>query len=397
MKKYSKILSVPFGIIIFMCLGSVYSWSIFKKPVEEALNLTSTESGLPYVVFLIFYALGMPLSGNFIKKIGPRAITIIGGIFVSLGWFLAGFVNNIVLLVLTYGVMGGIGVGIVYGAPMAVVGEWFPKKRGLAVGLTLGGFGLSPFVTAPLSRRLIETYGVNSTFKIMGIAFFIIIIALSIPLSFPESIKNNNNKYQKGLENAVTLKEVLRNKRFYFLWMTFALGTFTGLMVIGISSPVAEEVIKLSPDYGALAVSIFAIFNGLGRPVFGVLTDKFYSKISGTISYILIIIASIMMLNAKEGMVGLYMISFCIFWFVLGGWLAIAPTAVSNIFGAENYARNYGFLFTAYGVGAIGGGIVSGKIKDIFNSYHYVFIPTLIAGVIGLILIQFVRKKRKIN
>lgn len=393
MKKYSKVLSIPFGMVIFMCLGSVYSWSIFKKPLENMWDLSSTESSFPYVVFLICYSLAMPVAGNFIQKLGPKFMIILGGVIVSLGWILSSFANNITILVITYGIMGGTGVGIVYGAPMAVSAKWFPEKKGLAVGMTLAGFGLSPFITAPLARKLIESYNVFVTFKILGIAFLFIILILSLPLRFPKEDEVINKNSKNIDEKDKTLREVLTDARFYLLWIGFAIGTFTGLMAIGISSPVGEEIIKIAPHNAAYIVSIFAIFNGIGRPIFGILTDKFHSRISGTVSYLLIIIASIIMLFAKEGMVISYVIAFCIFWFILGGWLAIAPTAVSNIFGAKSYARNYGFMFTAYGVGAVGGGIVAGEIRDMFGSYQYVFIPTLIAALIGIIVLQFIKRK----
>lgn len=387
------------GVIIYMCLGSVYSWSIFRKPLEEILNISSTESSLPYMTFLIFYALSMPLAGNFIEKYGPRNITLFGGAIVSMGWFLSSLANSIEMLTVTYGIIGGIGVGIVYGAPMAVSAKWFPNKKGMAVGLTLSGFGLSPFVTAPISRLLIEYFGVFSSFRILSLAFFIIILIFALPLRFPnkeEEIEENIVK-NKETSSDLPLKKVLIDKKFYILWTCFVIGTFTGLMAIGISSPVAQEIIGLNPKMSAFSVALFAVFNGLGRPVFGIITDKIKFEKTAIISFGLIILASTIMLNSGEGNVIFYIVSFSIFWFILGGWLAIAPTAVSNIFGAKNYARNYGFLFTAYGVGAVVSSVTSGIIKDSFGSYIYVFYPTIVSAVIGILIAALVLKEKKVR
>ena len=164
-------------------------------------------------------------------------------------------------------------------------------------------------------------------------------------------------------------------------------------MAIGISSPVAQEIIGLNPTMSAFSVALFAIFNGLGRPVFGIVTDKIKFKQTAIISFSLIIVASLIMLNSSEGNVIFYIISFSMFWFILGGWLAIAPTAVSNIFGVKNYARNYGFLFTAYGVGAVISSFTSGIIKDFFGSYVYVFYPTMASAIIGILIVIFVFKE----
>jgi len=382
------------GVIIYMCLGSIYSWSIFKKPLEQLLNISSTESSLPYMTFLIFYALTMPFAGNFIEKYGPRNITLFGGTIVSLAWFLSSLANSIEMLTITYGIIGGIGVGIVYGAPMAVSAKWFPNKKGMAVGLTLSGFGLSPFVTAPISRLLIEHFGVFSSFRILSAAFLIIILIFALPLRFPnkEEIEENISK-NKSNSSDLPLMKVLKNRKFYILWICFAIGTFTGLMAIGISSPVAQEIIGLNPTMSAFSVALFAVFNGLGRPVFGVMTDKIKFKQTAIISFSLIILASTIMLNSGEGNVIFYIISFSMFWFILGGWLAIAPTAVSNIFGVKNYARNYGFLFTAYGAGAVISSVTSGIIKDSFGSYIYVFYPAIASAVIGILIVVLVLKE----
>jgi OFA family oxalate/formate antiporter-like MFS transporter len=395
LKIKEKKIFIFLGVIIYMCLGSVYSWSIFRKPLENILNISSTESSLPYMTFLIFYALSMPVAGNFIKKYGPRNITLFGGIIVSLGWFLSSFATSIEMLTITYGVIGGIGVGIVYGAPMAVSARWFPNKKGLAVGLTLSGFGLSPFITAPISRLLIEHFGVFSSFKILSVAFFIIILIFALPLRFPDEEEKTKENISDTKENSLDLPlmKVLKNRNFYILWVCFAIGTFTGLMAIGISSPVAQEIVGLSPTMSAFSVALFAIFNGIGRPVFGMITDKIKFKQTAIISFGLIILASTIMLNSGEGNIMFYIISFSMFWFILGGWLAIAPTAVANSFGAKNYARNYGFLFTAYGVGAVVSSITSGIIKDVFGSYIYVFYPTIGSAIIGiLILVLWIKK-----
>ncbi|GAB6100617.1 hypothetical protein JCM16358_24960 [Halanaerocella petrolearia] len=192
---------IPLGLIIFMCMGTVYSWSVFRKPIEESFNIGATESGLPYMLFLVFYAVGMPIAGGFIDKYGPRIMTIVGGLLVSIGWLVSGYTSSITVLTITYGVVAGMGVGIAYGAPMAVAAKWFPDKEGLAVGLTLGGFGLSPFVTAPVANWLVTNYGPFTAFKVLGITFGIIITVLSIPLKFPDKnldVESGNNEDNKS-------------------------------------------------------------------------------------------------------------------------------------------------------------------------------------------------------
>jgi MFS family permease len=397
-KEKNKWIYIPLGLIIFMCMGTIYSWSIFRKPIETTFNVGATESGLPYMVFLVFYAVTMPFAGNLIDKHGPRLMTIVGGVFISIGWFLSGFTSSITLLTVTYGIIGGMGVGIAYGAPMAVAAKWFPDKKGLAVGLTLGGFGLSPFITAPAAGWLIINYGPFTTFKILGIIFAVIITVLSLPLKFPKKLDNERLEDVELKEKSnFTSKEMIKNKGFYALWTTYTIGTLVGLMAIGISSPVAEEIINLDASTASIYVSLFAIFNGIGRPIFGGLTDKLKPRKTAIISFTLIILASFLMLINQNGNPVIYFISFALFWLNLGGWLALAPAATAIFFGSKNYSKNYGILFTAYGVGAVIGNLFSGSIRDILGSYLYVFYPTIVLALIGIVISYIFLKEEKIN
>jgi MFS family permease len=392
-------LYIPLGIIIFMCLGTVYSWSVFRKPLENLFNIGATQSGLPYMLFLASYAILMLISGGFIDKYSPKTIIIVGGAIVGLGWILSGYAWNIKALSVTYGIIAGSGVGIVYGVPLAVIAKWFPDKKGLAVGLTLLGFGLSPFVTAPVAKWLIDIYGPLQAFKILGTTFLIIIPILALPFRFPKEQTSNENKdsrknNSKHMDININTKEMLQTKKFYGLWICYAIGTLTGLMAIGITSPVGEEVIKLDSKTTALMVSLFAIFNGIGRPLFGWLTDKLYPLKASIISYIVIMLSSGLMLMATEGTVLLYVLSFALLWLTLGGWLAIAPTATAIFFGLKYYSKNYGFVFTAYGAGAILGVLISGAFRDIFGSYIYVFIPIFLLAIKGLLVAMFFLKEK---
>lgn len=378
-------LNVLAGAVIFTCMGTIYSWSVFRKPLELLLGIGATESGLPYTVFLCCYALSMPIAGQVIEKIGPRKTALLGGSILSLGWILSGFAGNITSFVITFGVLGGCGVGLVYGAPLAVVANWFPQNRGLAVGVTLAGFGLSPFITAPAAHYLIAHHGLLSTFKIFGILFFFCIAIFSQFLKFPAAEQNPEpSRVDKDQSEPMGFKEMLRNRKFFGLWSCFAIGAFSGLMAISVTSPIAQEVIELKPEVAAYAVSVFAIFNSIGRPLFGMLTDKVGTRNTIILSFSSIICASILLLTSSAGDSYRYFMSFSLFWLTLGGWLATAPVSTSKLFGIKNFSRNYGFVFTAYGVGAVAGGLASGMVKDMLGSYTYAFYLTIVMAVCGI-------------
>jgi OFA family oxalate/formate antiporter-like MFS transporter len=388
-------LLIPLGMTVLLCLGSVYSWSIFRKPLESELNISATQSLLPYTVALVFYATLMPITGFYIPRFGPRVITAIGGIVVGLGYILSSFATNIGAMIVTYGVIAGTGVGIVYGVPMVVVSRWFPDRKGLAVGLTIIGFGLSPLITAPLANHLIAAYTVRPTLRILGITFMAIVLAIAITLKLPPKEWHPPQNLATSTSTIAQTypANILKSRSFYGLWICYAIATLIGLSAIGISSPVGEEMIKIDPALAASSVSLFALFNGVSRPLFGWLSDRFQPHYVAIASYSLILIACVLMVNAQTGQVATYLIAFCLFWFCLGGWLAMAPITTMRFFNPDQYAQNYGIVFTAYGVGAIIGTLATGSIRDWFGSYTFAFYPMAILAIVGIVVASFMLKR----
>lgn len=378
---------IPLGMLVLLCLGSIYSWSIFRDPLERLLNVGATESLLPYTFVLLFYSALTSLTGIYLDRIGVRRALLGGGVILGLGYGLSSLATSVPLLVISYGVLVGSGVGIAYGIPMVIAARWFPDRKGLAVGSTIVGFGLSPVMTAPLAKFLIDRYGVQQTLLILGILFTLIILGIASLLTLPppgwQPTGMRSLQRSSGSALAPTLP-LLRRRSFYGLWGCYMIGTLVGLSAIGISSPVAQEIIKLNPTLAASSVSLFALFNGLSRPLFGWLTDRFPPRYIAVASYGLILCATLLMINAQEGQVLIYLVAFCLFWFCLGGWLALAPTATLALFDPDNYARNYGIVFTAYGVGAVLGTLTAGRIRDLLGSYTYAFYPMAGLALIGI-------------
>lgn len=378
------------GVLAMLCMGTVYSWSIFRKPLQELHGIQSTASLLPFTVMLVMYALCMPFAGAHMNRLGPGKMLALGAILIAAGYSLSGFAATTPALVLSYGVLGGSGVGIAYGAPLAVSAAWFPDKKGLAMGLTMVGFGLSPLITAPLAKFLMDEIGVQQTFWALGGVFLCVLASVSVVMRYPPPGWTPGRADSAGAPTSSTPgrypDSLLRTTVFHVLCACYTIGTFVGLSVIGISSSVAQEVIRVSPEHAALLVSLFAVFNGLGRPLFGWLADHRSPRFAAVLSYVLILTASLLMLTAGEGDTGRYVVCFCVFWMCLGGWLALAPTATLKLFDPARYAGNYGLVFTSYGVGALSGTLVTGVIRDLTGSYTLVFVPTALLSITGGVL-----------
>ncbi len=418
-------LLIVLGFIINICLGSVYAYSIFGKQLAKEWSIdTSVSSGIfqqqiPFGVFLLFFAAVFPLSGQLLEKLGPKKQGIIGGIIVAAGWILASVVasqtTSVPLFVLTYGVIGGIGVGLCYIAPIQVATRWFPDKKGLATGLTVAGFGGSPFVSTYVGQELIKMNDhVSDAFLYMGIAFLIIILASFWFMRFPEAGWKPAGWTPKAAPAAATSavnynrNEIIKTPSFWILFACFTIGSLAGLMAIGIYANVmSQPMIALGVHTAALGTAtivqfVLAPFNAGGRPILGAVTDKLGPRVAAMITFVLILLAAIGMITIKGGTEAttlnkaLYFVCFAAFYAGLGGWLAIAPTATAQYFGAKFSSRNYGVLFLAYGVGGLIATFVAAYSKSIFSGgLLNAFIPVAILSGLGLLMAAFLMKPPK--
>ncbi len=384
---------IALGLLINLCLGSIYSWSVFVAPLAAHFTaalgreVTAGEVLLPFSVFLAFFAIAMPLAGKYIERYGPRKVTVAGGLLTGLGWLLASTATSVEALYVVYGVIGGLGVGIAYGAPVAVAARWFPDRRGLAVGLTLLGFGVSAFVTANAAGALIAAYGVMTTFAIFGVVLAAVLVVAALPLRFPPAGWHPAgwSAPAPGTGTAPACecdrRAMLRAGTFYGLFACYFVGCLAGLTAISIAKPVGTEVAGVDAGLATLLVGFFAIFNGAGRPAFGGLADRISPQKTAMLTFGLIAAASVLIWLVPG--VPAYIVSFAVLWGCLGGWLAIAPAATASYFGTCDYPRCYGVVFLAYGAGAIAGPQLAGFVRTATGTYLGVFPLVAVLAAVG--------------
>jgi len=384
------------GLVINLCLGTTYAWSVFVNPLTEYFTIhlgqtvTANDVLMPFSLILAVFAITMALTGKYVETHGPRNVTIIGCILTGLGWLLASTVTSLPMLCIMYGVIGGVGIGIAYGATVATAARWFPDRRGLAVGMTVLGVGFSAFITANLAGYFIALYGVMSTFRIFGAGIIILTVPLALPLTFPPAGWKpagwNPPAPREGEQVTCECNrsDMLRTPAFYGLWMCYFIGCIAGLMAISIAQPVGTELVHIGTGLATALVGFFAVFNGGGRPVFGFLTDRLTPRYTAMLSFVLIALASLAMWQVP--LVPVYIIAFAVLWGCSGGWLAIAPTATASYFGTGDYPRCYGLVFLAFGAGAIAGPQFAGFIRTTTGNYLGVFPWVLVLAVIGFFI-----------
>ncbi len=366
------------NFLIMLVGGTIYSYSILRKPIEEYLNISPSQSYLPFKVLLFLFAFSMPLSGYLIEKINAKRTYILAALLLSFSWISSHFITSLNCFVISYGVIGGIGTGLIYGVPLYITSRWFRDKKGLATGITVAGFGFSTFLASFVLKSFILKYGVINAFLYFGLLIFIILFICYFNVKEPEYQEDN---FQENLEG-VSTKEIFYNKFLYLLFFSFTFACSVSLTAVSFTAPYFIDFFSFEPKKAAYMVSIMALFNTLGRPFYGYFTDRFGFYKALVLSVFKYLVASFFLLFYSNNLV-LSIIAFTFLWLNLGGWLAIAPVATLKTFGLKHYSQNYGIVYTAYGIGAfLGMSIVSNFDYKFF--YVYIILGSLILMLIGL-------------
>ncbi len=417
-KVINRWLVVVGAILIQLCLGAIYAWSVFtpyltgklQDPVNT-FNFTKTQTQIVFSVGLAVFAFVMILAGRWQARSGPRLVAMLGGIFLGAGYILAGlFGKNFITQVIFIGIIGGAGIGLGYVCPISVGMKWFPDKKGLITGLAVAGFGFGALIWMKLADNwghLLENSGVLMVFLIYGIVFAVLVLIGSIwMVNPPEGWKPagwNPPAPKKGKKSAGSDEfepsAMLRTPQFYGLWVMFIFSGMAGLMTIGIIKLFGIDALQasgLEPERAsAIAGTAMAIFyslaNGLGRIIWGTLSDKIGRKASLVIMCGLQGIIMLLFYWMGGNQYLLYL-GATIIGFNFGGNFALFPTATADFFGTKNVGRNYGWVFSAYGIGGIIGPIMAGSIRDILGGWMPAFIISgiacLVAAIIGFTLKQ---------
>lgn len=365
------------GTGINLALGVLYAWSIFSKNLTDVQGWTKMEASLPYTIAILMFALMMTPAGKLQDKYGARIVASIGGALTGLGLIFASIFTDLTGLIVSFGLLAGTGIGLGYASTTPAAMKWFAKeKKGLITGIVVSGFGLASVYIAPLTKYLIDSYGIFPSFRILGISFLVIAVALAQLLKSPSpdfnpngSSTSNSTSNKKLVSEDYTWKEMLRTPQFYQLWLMFACGALAGLMIIGHLSKIAT--LQLGVELGFYLVALIAIFNAGGRVITGVVSDKLGR--TKTMMVMFIIQGGIMTFFSQLTNFTTLAIGAAIVGFSYGACLAVFPSAIGDYYGTKNLGLNYGILFSAWGVGGVIGPLLAGWIADSTGTYELAF------------------------
>lgn len=410
------------AVLIQLCLGAIYAWSVFTPtlclPCDQGggYGFSATQAAWIFSVGLLVFSVVMIISGRMLATTGPRKLASLGGIVLGAGYVLAGFFgSSFTAQLVLIGIVGGAGIGLAYVVPIAVGVKWFPDKKGMVTGLAVAGFGFGATIWVKSAGSwfgLIENLnffglgGVQSVFLLYGIIFLIAVLVGSIVMIDPPegyvpegwtppapASAENPGGAALGMAE-FTSGEMMETPQFYMVWVTFLFSAIAGLMVIyciklfGIDSLQAAGMTAAAASAAAgTAMALYAIFNGLGRIIWGTVSDKIGRKMS---IFLMCLFQGIIMLLFYQmgGTVITLIIGACIIGFNFGGNFALFPAVTADYFGNKNVGLNYGFVFVSYGIAGVIGPQIAGYFKDAAkgSSDPAVWVtPFIIAGVACLL------------
>ena len=389
------------AIAIQLSIGAAYAYSVYTKPISETMGWSPTEITYAFTIMMALGGLSAAFFGTFVEKNGPRKSAILAAFLFGLGQAGAGFaiqIDSLALFLLTYGFASGLGLGIGYIAPISTLVKWFPDRRGLATGMAVMGFGTGALITAPVAASLIASLGVTTTFYILGVSYFVLILlgasyiapppAGWMPKGMEEAIASGKKTMKKDLAQ-LTAKEAVKTRRFWMVWVMMLINVSAGIMVISVASPMSQELVGLSAAGAATMVGIMGIFNGGGRLGWAAISDYIGRPTVFMIFFILQLIAFITLPNITNVLV--FQAFILVIVSCYGGGFSNLPAIIGDLFGTKQLGAIHGYLLTTWSLGGIIGPAIVSQVREQTGSYTPVFYIYTVLFAIGLLMSLLIR------
>lgn len=389
------------GVLMNLALGVIYAWSVFVAPFEADFGWTRTDVSVVFTIAILSVGSWFVVAGFLQDRFGPRRVAAAGGILYALGFFLASQTDSLLWLYITFGAIAGAGNGFGYAIPIPVCSKWFPDRRGLAVGLVVGGYGAGSGIYGPLAREvLIPAYGWQGTMQISAAVFLVMtLVAAWLLKNPPEGYKPPSAAPAPAAGSApppaapagrdFATGEMVRTRTFYLLWIAYCLGSAAGLMVISQLVPVGEAA-GLGAAAG-LGLTIGAIGNTGGRVLSGWMSDTF-GRLNTLRLMVLLSAVALPVFYLFAGQVALFYLLLIVIYYCYGTLLSVFASTCADFYGTRNMGVNYGLLFSAWGVAGIVGPVIAGRVFDATGDYQQAFFIAAGLAVVALAALMLARQ-----
>lgn len=390
---------------IHLSIGSVYAWSVFAKPIVEQCGWNLGQIQFSFSLAILFLGLSAAFFGKYVEKYGPRKAGLTAAALFGLGLIGSGLAvawQNLALLYLFYGVMGGMGLGVGYIAPISTLVKWFPDRRGLATGLAIMGFGFAALIGGPLIQRLIVDIGLANAFFALGAGYFLLMSCSALYLAppgqgdLPERARRGAAGGPRPTEDhwRLTAKQALRTRRFYLLWLMLFINITCGIAIISVASPMGQELAGLSAAQAAAMVGLIGLFNGGGRLAWAGLSDYIGRVNTYTAFFAIQIITFFLLPKTSDALLfqGLLFLTMTCY----GGGFACVPAYIGDIFGTRQLAVVHGYILTAWAAAGLVGPMFAAHVREHSGGYSGMlgtFIALFAVALAVSVLIRFDLKK----
>lgn len=377
-KNENRWLIVLGTVIAQLGLGTIYTWSLFNQPLVDKFGWQLSKVTITFSIASFALAFSTLAGGKLQEKLGIRKLISISGLILGIGLILTSKVTSLSMLYVTAGIIVGAADGVAYLTSLSNCIKWFPEKKGLISGISVGAYGTGSLIFKYINGSLINSNGVSEAFLYWGIiAMILVVIGAQLLKDAPIISSNTNNNLN---EKDFSIKEMLKTKDAYFLFLIFFTACMSGLYLIGIVKDIGVQLAGLTPAVAANAVAMVAIFNTAGRIILGALSDK--------LGRLNIIIFTLAVTTVSVFVLSFVHLNFIIFFacvasiaFCFGGNITVFPTIIGDFFGSKNQTKNYGIIYQGFGFGALSGSFIAALAGG--------FIPTFII-VGGLCIISII-------
>lgn len=396
------------AIGIHASIGSVYAWSVFNKPLEALFGCSKNEVALTFSLAIFFLGTSAAVMGRFVEKHGPRRSGLVAACFWGLGLLGAGLASAFeskVGLWISYGCIGGIGLGVGYITPVSTLVKWFPDRRGFATGLAIMGFGFGAMAGAPIFTKLLGSVGISATFFIIGAAYFVIMLASALYLErppegwMPEGMKRAVDSGRIAVKEDIsqlTASEAVKTPPFWGLWIMMFINISCGIAIIYSASPLAQESLGLEPLEAAGIVGLMSLFNGLGRLGWASASDLI-GRPSTYIAFFVIQIPAFYLLPNISSVIVFQLVLYTILTCYGGGFSSL-PAFIGDLFGTKQLGAIHGYVLTAWAAAGVAGPQLAAYIRTQTGSYTqtlYIFAASFVVALMASIMMSlYVQKSR---
>ncbi len=374
------------GVFLQIALGAVYAWSVFRVPLAKQFGWSISEITLTFTISIFVLGFAAFFGGLWLNRKGPRIVALTGGALYGLGVFLASFSRDLWWLYFSYGVIGGIGLGLAYIVPVAVLVKWFPDRRGLITGIAVGGFGAGALITAPVATRLIQSVGVLTTFAYLGIAYLIVTLVTGLFMQNPpdgwrpEGWTPTATQTSHRAGRNYTLGEALKTWQWWALWLLLFLNTCAGISIISQEAPLFQELAGVTAVVAASMVGLASIGNAVGRVFWAWASDSITRRVTFLVMFLSQILLFWFLPNITTASL-MTIVAFVVL-MCYGGGFGTMPAFAADYFGPKNVGPIYGLMLTAWGFASVFGPLLIAHMRETAGSYRGAL--HVIAGVMAI-------------